>query len=210
MRHELSLPGPALVAILRGVTPKRAVEVGRALYDAGIRTIEVPLNSPEPLESIALLSRHFGDQCVCGAGTVLVSDDVARIHASGGRLVVAPNVNGAVIAQARSLGMIVMPGFATATEAFEAIGAGATHLKLFPATTYGPAHLKALKAVLPKSVPIFAVGGVGVDDIGAWVAAGADGFGFGSELFKPEYTIDEIGTRARRLVDSLKRATIHA
>ena len=209
MARELSLPSPPLVAILRGVTPRRAVEVGRALYDAGIRTIEVPLNSPDPFESIALLSRHFGDQCICGAGTVLAADDVARIGASGGRLVVAPNVNQAVIAQARSLDMIVMPGFATATEAFDAIGAGATHLKLFPATTYGPGHLKALKAVLPPSVPVFAVGGVGVDDIAVWVRAGADGFGFGSELFKPEYTIDEIGMRARGLVGSLKRATVH-
>src|SRR5215469_16174008 len=102
MRHELSLPGPALVAILRGVTPGRAVEVGRTLYDAGIRTIEVPLNSPEPFESIAALSRHFGDQCLCGAGTVLVADDVARVRESGGRLVVAPNVSQAVIARARS------------------------------------------------------------------------------------------------------------
>jgi 2-dehydro-3-deoxyphosphogalactonate aldolase len=206
MARESHLPGPPLVAILRGVTPERVVEVGRTLYDAGIRTIEVPLNSPEPLESIAELSRHFGDQCVCGAGTVLAAGDVTHVRASGGRLVVAPNVDQSVIAQARSLDMVAMPGFATATEAFDAIGAGATHLKLFPATTYGPSHLKALKAVLPPSVPVFAVGGVGVDDIAVWVRAGADGFGFGSELFKPEYTIDEIGTRAQRLVDSLKRA----
>ncbi len=205
MPPEPTLPGLPLVAILRGVTPDNVLAVGQVLHDAGIRTIEVPLNSPQPFDSIARLAAKFGSSCLCGGGTVLTPQDVERVHAAGGRLIVAPNTDAAVIARARALGMIAMPGIATATEAFTALAAGATHLKLFPAATYGPGHLKALKTVLPKSVSVFAVGGVGADQIEAWTKAGASGFGLGSELFRPEYTLDEIAKRARQLVDAVKR-----
>lgn len=193
-----------LVAILRGIGPDRILDVARSLFDAGIRAIEVPLNSPYPFESIARLAAQYGETCLCGAGTVLTAEDVDGVRDSGGKLMVSPNTDPAVIARARRHGMVAMPGFATATEAFAAIAAGATHLKLFPAASYGPGHLKALKAVLPKSVPVFAVGGIGVDQIAPWLAAGASGFGFGSEIFKPEYTLDEIADRARRLVAAVR------
>jgi len=204
MPLEHALPGLPIVAILRGVPPEKALGVAQILYGTGIRTIEVPLNSPRPFESIAQLSAYFGDSCVCGAGTVLDPEDVARVHVAGGKLIVAPNINAAVIAQARKFSMLVMPGFATATEAFAGIAAGATHLKLFPATTYGPGHLKALKSVLPKSVPVFAVGGIGADQVDVWSQSGAAGFGFGSELYRPDYTLEDIAERARRLVDAVR------
>ncbi|HEY5346690.1 MAG TPA: 2-dehydro-3-deoxy-6-phosphogalactonate aldolase [Rhizomicrobium sp.] len=193
-----------LVAILRGVTPDRVVEIARALFDAGIRAIEVPLNSPKPLVSIRALTASFGTLCLCGAGTVLSVEDVRRVREAGGNLIVSPNVNPAVIAAAR--GLTVMPGFATASEAFAAIDAGATHLKLFPAMTYGPGHIKALKAVLPRAMPVYAVGGIGADGIAEWKKAGADGFGFGSELFRPDYSVTEIARRAKLLVEALSAA----
>ena len=193
-----------LVAILRGVTPDRIVEIAQALVDAGVRAIEVPLNSPEPFKSIRALAAAFGTRCLCGAGTVLSVEDVRRVREAGGNLIVSPNVNPAVIAAAR--GLTVMPGFATASEAFAAIDAGATHLKLFPATTYGPAHLKALKAVLPSAMPVYAVGGIGAEAIAEWKQAGADGFGFGSELFRPDYSVTEIARRAKHLVEAMRAA----
>jgi 2-dehydro-3-deoxyphosphogalactonate aldolase len=197
-----------LVAILRGLTPQRAPEVGAALVGAGFRCIEVPLNSPQPLESIELLNRaHGAAGCLVGAGTVLTSAEVDRVYAAGGRLIVAPNCDGAVIRRGRELGMRVLPGIATATEAFSALREGATELKLFPAATYGARHLKALKSVLPKHVKIYPVGGIGSQDIAEWLAAGADGFGFGGELFTPAYTLTELTTRAQGLVQALRAAT---
>jgi 2-dehydro-3-deoxyphosphogalactonate aldolase len=195
-----------LVAILRGLTPQRAPEVGAALVEAGFRSIEVPLNSPEPLHTIELLAGAHGAECLVGAGTVLSPADVERVHAAGGRLIVAPNCDAAVIRRALDLGMRVMPGIATATEAFAALAAGAMDLKLFPAATYGPRHLKALKSVLPARARVYPVGGVGAQDIGAWLASGADGFGFGSELFTPAYTLAEVTTRARALFQALHAA----
>ena len=197
-----------LVAILRGLEPERASEVGSTLFDAGIRAIEVPLNSPEPFASIRALAAQFGDSCLCGAGTVLDADDVQRTFDAGGRLIVAPNCDSNVIAAALRLGMLVMPGIATATEAFAAIHAGATQLKLFPAATYGTRHLKALGDVLPASVRVYPVGGVGADDIAGWLQAGAAGFGFGSELFRPTYSTDEIAQRAQRVVEHYRAATV--
>jgi len=194
-----------MVAILRGLTPQRALETGAVLVAAGFRSIEVPLNSPEPLTSIKLLAQAHGD-CLVGAGTVLNVPDVERVHAAGGRLVVAPNCDVQVIRRSLELGMRVMPGVATATEAFTALGAGATELKLFPAATYGPRHLKALKSVLPAHARVYPVGGVGSQDIAAWLESGADGFGFGSELFTPAYTLDEVHKRARALMDALGAA----
>jgi 2-dehydro-3-deoxyphosphogalactonate aldolase len=195
-----------MIAILRGLTPPRAPEVGAALVAAGFRSIEVPLNSPEPFESIKLLAAAHRD-CLVGAGTVLTSAEVDRVHGAGGRLVVAPNCSPAVIRRALDLGMRVLPGIATATEAFAAVEAGATDLKLFPAATYGPKHLKALKSVLPKHVRVFPVGGVGSQDIAAWLASGADGFGFGGELFGPAYTLPELSARAAALFTALRAAT---
>jgi 2-dehydro-3-deoxyphosphogalactonate aldolase len=196
----------ALVAILRGVTPERVSAIGRALYESGIRIIEVPLNSPDPFRSIEQLAKTHGSDCLIGAGTVLQVEEVRRTQAAGGRLIVAPNCDVAVIECAVQLGLRVMPGVATATEAFNAIHGGATQLKLFPAITYGPQHLRALKAVLPRSVQVYPVGGIGAADIPAWLAAGADGFGFGSELFRPEYSLEDISARARELVRALRDA----
>lgn len=196
-----------LVAILRGVRPDEVVAIGAALLDAGVLTIEVPLNSPDPLDSVARLARAFGDRCLVGAGTVLRPDDVAAVQAVGGRLIVTPNTDVAVIERAVALGLRTAPGFATASEAFAALAAGAAALKLFPASTYGPAHLRALKSVLPPSVPVFAVGGVGAGDMAAWRAAGAAGFGIGGELYRPGDTPDAVGRRARALVAALAEAS---
>jgi 2-dehydro-3-deoxyphosphogalactonate aldolase len=206
MRLESAVAESAVVAILRGIEPARAVETAEVLSAAGIRIIEVPLNSPDPFASIAALAAALGATCLIGAGTVLDADSVRRTHAAGGRLVVAPNCDSEVIRCALELGMQVMPGIATATEAFNAIRAGATQLKLFPAVTYGPPHLQALRAVLPAGVGVFPVGGVGPAQIPAWLAAGAAGFGFGSELFRPEYTLADIERRARQLVQALQAA----
>jgi 2-dehydro-3-deoxyphosphogalactonate aldolase len=194
-----------LVAILRGLTPLRAPEVGAALVAAGFRTIEVPLNSPEPFDTIKLLSRAHRE-CLVGAGTVLTAADVERVHAAGGRLIVAPNCAADVIERALQLGLRVLPGIATATEAFAALRAGATELKLFPASTYGPRHLKALKSVLPRHAKIYPVGGIGSPDLAAWLESGADGFGFGSELFTPAYTLADIEKRAHGLIEALRAA----
>jgi len=206
MTSVVSAGEPALVAILRGVTPEKVVAIADALYDAGIRKIEVPLNSPEPFASISRGAALQRTDWLVGAGTALNVDDVRRTHAAGGRLIVSPNCNTDVIRGALQLGMEVMPGIATATDAFNAIDAGAKHIKLFPAVTYGPRHLEALRAVLPTDVGVFPVGGVGAQDIAGWLGAGAAGFGFGSELFRPNYTLAEIEQRARHLVQTLQEA----
>jgi len=191
-----------LVAILRGLTTQRATQVGELLVKAGFRTIEVPLNSPDPFATIKLLAGTCGASCLVGAGTVLNTADVDRVRDAGGGLVVAPNCDVEVIRRAIVLGMRVLPGIATATEAFTAISAGATELKLFPAVTYGARHLKALKSVLPKHVRVYPVGGIGSQDIAEWLASGADGFGFGSELFTPAYTLAELTKRATALIEA--------
>jgi 2-dehydro-3-deoxyphosphogalactonate aldolase len=206
MASSSSANGAALVAILRGVIPERVVGIGDVLYAAGFRMIEVPLNSPDPFASIAALAACNRPDWIVGAGTVLTVADVQRTQAAGGRLVVAPNCDPEVIRSAVQLGMQVMPGFATATEAFQAIQAGARDLKLFPASTYGPRHLQALRAVLPTSVRVLPVGGIGVGDIAAWLTAGAAGFGLGSELFRPEYELEEIAQRAADLVRAVSEA----
>jgi 2-dehydro-3-deoxyphosphogalactonate aldolase len=206
MKSDTADHGRTLVAILRGVTPAKVTQVAQTLYACGIRCIEVPLNSPEPFASIVALAELKLKDCLVGAGTVLNTADVEHTHAAGGRLIVAPNCNPDVIRHALHLGMAVMPGVASATEAFQAIDAGAHELKLFPAVTYGPAHLRALKSVLPKNVRVYPVGGVCAADIAAWVAAGADGFGFGSETYKPDYSLADIEARARKLVLALASA----
>jgi 2-dehydro-3-deoxyphosphogalactonate aldolase len=198
------IPDSAVVAILRGVEPARVVGIANVLYAAGIRIIEIPLNSPAPFASVGALATSHGKDCLIGAGTVLNLDDVRRTHEAGGRLIVCPNCDVDVIRGALKLNMQVMPGIATATEAFNAVHVGAVNLKLFPAVSYGPRHLQALRTVLPAGVRLFPVGGIGAVDIPAWRAAGAAGFGFGSELFRPEYSLADIEQRARILVQSLQ------
>lgn len=187
---------PIITAILRGIRPDEVLDVAAELVTRGVHAIEVPLNSPDPLDSIARLAATFGDRCLCGAGTVLDIDQVEQVYAAGARLLVAPNVDAAVIARALALGLTPMPGFATATEAFAAIAAGARELKLFPASSYGPAHLRALRAVLPASVRVHAVGGMDEASAAAWLAAGVDGFGLGSNVYRPGMAAAEVGARA--------------
>jgi len=189
-----------LVAILRGVKPEEVEEIGAALIEAGITLIEVPLNSPEPFDSIGRLVSRFGDDALIGAGTVLTTDDVDRIHDVGGKLVVSPNCDPAVISRTLEKGMVSMPGVFTPTECFQAIAAGARTLKLFPGSMAGPEGLKAIKAVMPSDVELYAVGGAAPDDLTDWVAAGAAGFGIGSYIFKPGMTAPDVASRAAKMV----------
>ncbi|MCA1653073.1 MAG: 2-dehydro-3-deoxy-6-phosphogalactonate aldolase [Sphingomicrobium sp.] len=195
-----------LIAIIRGVTPSEVEVIGEALIAAGIRTIEVPLNSPDPFDSIARLAASAGDRALVGAGTVLSADDVARVQTAGGRLIVSPNTNPAVIRASAAAGLVSCPGYFTPSEAFEALAAGATALKLFPAEAASPAVIKAQRAVLPKDVPLIVVGGVSPDSMAPWRAAGADGFGLGSGLYAPGRSAEETGARARAYVAALGSA----
>jgi 2-dehydro-3-deoxyphosphogalactonate aldolase len=195
-----------IIAILRGVTPQEAVAVGQVLYDAGVRIVEVPLNSPDPFTSIAALAKAFGPRMVVGAGTVLSVQDVNMLKDHGGQISVSPDSNSDVIARARAFGMEPLPGVFTPTEAFSAIRAGAKHLKLFPAEAASPATVKAWKAVLPKHVQIHAVGGVTYSNMSEWLACGVTGFGIGSSLYKPGKTLTEISASAAELVSAYKRA----
>ena len=174
-----------LIAIIRGVTPREVEEIGQAIYDGGIRIIEVPLNSPDPLKSIALLAKRFGDRMLVGAGTVLEPAEVTKIQDAGGRIIVSPDANPAVIAAAVSAGLVSSPGYFTPSEAFTAIRAGATALKLFPAEAASPAVLRAQLAVIPNHVPVLAVGGIKPDNMQGWLEAGAAGFGLGGGLYRP-------------------------
>ncbi|MFH5775077.1 2-dehydro-3-deoxy-6-phosphogalactonate aldolase [Paracoccus sp. NGMCC 1.201697] len=192
-----------IIAILRGLTPTDALAVGEALIDAGIDRIEVPLNSPDPLESIRLMATAFAGRATIGAGTVLTVEDVARVADVGGRMIVSPNTNPDVIRETRRLGLESYPGVFTATECFAAIAAGATGLKLFPADQAGTVALKALRAVLPRDISVYAVGGVGPNNFADWIAAGAQGFGIGSSLYKPGDSADQVGQRAREMVAAL-------
>jgi 2-dehydro-3-deoxyphosphogalactonate aldolase len=185
-----------LVAILRGLRPQEASAVGAALVDAGFRIIEVPLNSPQPLQSIATLARQFPDALV-GAGTVLTVKDVADVKAAGGRLVVAPNFNPAVVKEAVRLGMVCLPGVLSASEAFAALEAGAAGLKLFPAEMIPPAAVKALRAVIAADIALLPVGGISTRNMADYRAAGASGFGIGSALFKPGLDAAQVGANAR-------------
>jgi 2-dehydro-3-deoxyphosphogalactonate aldolase len=196
---------PPLIAILRGIRPDEILDVAQALFDAGIRGIEVPLNSPEPLVSIQRLTDKYGAECLCGAGTVLKPDQVEAVARAGGKLIVTPNVNPVVIRRSAELGLHTVPGFATATEAFAALEAGATALKLFPASTYGVQHLKALRAVLPP-IKVFAVGGIGVRTMPEWIEAGVDGIAFGSEIYAPNRPAADVGQRAKAIVEAWTQA----
>ena len=192
-----------LVAIVRGVTPDEAEATGRAIFAAGIRIIEVPLNSPDPLVSIRLLSAALGGEALVGAGTVLEPGQVADVKAAGGRITVSPDCNPAVIGAAAAAGLISCPGYLTPSEAFSALRAGAHGLKLFPAEAASPAALKAQLAVIPSDVPIIVVGGVKRDHMQPWLDAGAAGFGLGGGLYSAGQSADETHARARAFVTAL-------
>jgi 2-dehydro-3-deoxyphosphogalactonate aldolase len=193
-----------LIAIIRGVTPDTAEAIGEAVYEAGIRIIEVPLNSPDPLASIERLAAAFGERMLVGAGTVLRWGEVHDIKAVGGRVVISPNTNSEVIAATAAEGMISCPGYFTPSEAFAALEAGATALKLFPAEGATPSVLKAQLAVLPKDVTVLIVGGIKPDNMRPWLDAGAKGFGLGSGLYKPGQASGDTLERARAYVAGLK------
>jgi 2-dehydro-3-deoxyphosphogalactonate aldolase len=192
--------GVPLVAILRGLTPEEAEPIGAALIEGGFRCLEVPLNSPRPLESIAILQRRFGDRALIGAGTVLTAGAVAEVADAGGRIIISPNTDVAVIRASKARGLLSFPAFFTPSEAFVALDAGADALKLFPAEMAGPSALKAVRAVLPPEVPVFPVGGIDPASMAAYRAAGAAGFGIGGSLYAPGRVAAEVRTRAENLV----------
>jgi 2-dehydro-3-deoxyphosphogalactonate aldolase len=202
-RHFAELP---LIAILRGVTPAEAPEIGTALVKAGFRIVEVPLNSPEPLASIRGLVAAIGSEATVGAGTVLSAAEVEAVAAGGARLVVSPNTDAAVIRAAKAAGLAVAPGVATPTEAFAALAAGADLLKLFPAEVLGPAAVRAWRAVLPAGVPLVPVGGVTPENVAAWRAAGAAGLGLGSAVYAAGMPAAEVARRARTFVAAWRAA----
>jgi len=203
MTFEDALKACNLVAILRGIKPEEAEAVGEALIEAGWRIIEVPLNSPEPLKSIELLQKRFGDQALIGAGTVLTPAQVADVAATGAKVIISPNANVEVIKASRARDMVSLPGVATPTEAFAAIEAGATGVKAFPAEAIPPYVIKAWKAVLPKHIPVLAVGGVTPDNMTDYLQAGAAGFGIGSSLYKPGMDVASIAEKARQFITAM-------
>lgn len=193
-----------LVAIIRGVTPEEAEAIGEAVQQGGIKIIEVPLNSPDPLRSIERLAKRLGEDMLVGAGTVLDAADVSRVKDVGGRIIVSPDTNAEVISAAAEAGLVSSPGYFTPSEAFTAVRAGAHALKLFPAEAASPAVLKAQLAVIPKDVPVLVVGGVKPDNMRPWIEAGAAGFGLGGGLYKPGQSAAETLQKARAYVKGLK------
>ena len=194
-----------IIAILRGITPSEVNEIGDALVDAGIRHIEVPLNSPQPFVSIAKLVASIGDQAILGAGTVMTLEQCQRIADVGGKLVVSPHGNPMMIRRSLDLGLVPVPGFATPTEAFNCIAAGAKHLKLFPGGALGYQMPKSLQAVLPADIHLYAVGGVTLSNARTWLANGVSGLGIGSGLYRPGDTPQEVFRKAREFVSLIKQ-----
>ncbi|HJT40199.1 MAG TPA: 2-dehydro-3-deoxy-6-phosphogalactonate aldolase [Sphingobium sp.] len=199
---------PPIAAILRGLKPEEALDVGGALIAAGIRIIEVPFNSPDPLESIGALQSAYGTRGLIGGGTVLTVEAVEGLHGAGGRIMVTPNTDPDVIARGAALGLELLPGFMTPSEAFAAVKAGARRIKLFPAARLGPAYVKAVKDVLPKHVGVWAVGGTDADTIGDWLDAGCEGIGVGGALYRPGDGAALVGERATALVAAWRKATV--
>jgi 2-dehydro-3-deoxyphosphogalactonate aldolase len=193
-----------LVAILRGVRPDEAEAIGAALIGAGVRVIEVPLNSPEPMRSIAALARRFGTDALIGAGTVMTAKQVGQVAEAGGRLIVTPHAAPGVVRAAKAAAMVAVPGFFTPAEAFSLLDAGADALKLFPAEAGSPAMLRALRAVLPEATMLLPVGGVDASNIPGWRVAGAAGFGIGSAIYKPGDTADAVRAKAEKLLTALR------
>jgi len=202
MRLDAALAECPVVAILRGVRPDEVLDHAQVLFAAGVRVLEVPMNSPDPIDSVVRLAAAWSGRMVVGAGTVLTAHQVDAVAQAGGELIVAPNTSPEVIRRAVELRLDPAPGFATATEAFTALDAGARHLKLFPAVTYGPTHLRQLKAVLPSAVALWAVGGVGPDSMAEWWAAGARGFGLGGEIYRAGQSVAETAEKALRVVSA--------
>ena len=195
-----------IIAILRGIRPDEALAICSVLIQEEIKTIEIPLNSPRPLESIASIAEEFGNMATVGAGTVLNVQEVRDVQNAGGRIIVSPNINPDVIAETKSLGMASWPGVLSPSECFAALGAGADGLKIFPASLIGPAGVKAVRAVLPPKTQIYAVGGAGPANFADWIGAGADGFGIGTALFLPHFTREEVRNRARQIVTAYDEA----
>ena len=202
----LNLSPTPLVAILRGVTSDEADSIAVVIVEAGFGAIEVPLNSPDPLASIELIARLFGDKVLVGAGTVIEASQVDDVAEAGAKLVIAPNADAAVIERAAKLGLVVVPGVATMTEAFAALKAGASGLKLFPGEALGPDIVKAWRAVLPKETQLYPVGGVTPERIAPYKQAGANGFGIGSALYRPGASVEDVARAAQMFVKAWKEA----
>ncbi|MEO6217635.1 MAG: 2-dehydro-3-deoxy-6-phosphogalactonate aldolase [Sphingomonas sp.] len=193
-----------LVAILRGVRPEEIEGIADALVEAGFSMIEIPLNSPDPLTSIGRIAKRYGDDVLIGAGTVLSLEQVEAVRGAGGQVIVSPNTNVAVIAASAAAGLVSLPGYATPSEAFAAIAAGASGLKLFPAEAATPAVLRAQRAVLPADMAVLVVGGITPETMAPWLGSGAQGFGLGSALYKPGDGPAIVGERARHFINALK------
>ncbi|EKM0373408.1 2-dehydro-3-deoxy-6-phosphogalactonate aldolase [Cronobacter turicensis] len=203
MQWQNKLP---LIAILRGITPDEAHDHVAAVIDAGFDAVEIPLNSPQWRTSIAAMVKAFGDRALIGAGTVLKPEQVDELAEMGSKLVVTPNIQPEVIRRAVSYGMTVCPGCATATEAFNALEAGAQALKIFPSAAFGPDYIKALKAVLPPEIPVFAVGGVTPENLAVWLKAGCTGAGLGSDLYRAGQPVERTATQAKAFVKAYREA----
>lgn len=202
-RFDEALGAMPIVAILRGLKPEEAIDIGSALIEGGIRIIEVPLNSPAPFDSIERLANRFGEEAVIGAGTVLSVEDVSRLQSCGAQIAVAPNTDQEIIGAALRCSILPLPGIFTPTEAFAAIRAGAKHLKLFPAEIAGPAGLKAMMAVMPEDISVLAVGGVSTDNIGDWSRAGAHGYGIGSSIYRPGDSPEIVRTKTASMIEAV-------